>query len=194
MVTRFWPGRADLEPLAPTVFGDEHASEMNMLKQCVSLFLLLLVATAVADSITITREGPCDWICADQADAQLSCHTRVDKAIQACANRSLVDGLEYRVIPSGYSIVATLEDPPAAGSITLNWIPPTHNEDGSLLTDLAGYFIYYEGPENGTILVGPAETSREVQLATPGTYTFSMTAFDAEGVESQRSGERLAEL
>src|SRR5690606_39089874 len=31
----------------------------------------------------------------------------------------------------------------SSGSVTLSWTPPSENEDGSALTNLAGYRIYY---------------------------------------------------
>jgi len=85
--------------------------------------LLLLFSTALADEVTITRVGQYDWRCADVSGNTLSGHTRVDKAIQACANRSLADGQEYRVIPGEYRVVATIDDappppPPPADSVT----------------------------------------------------------------------------
>ena len=79
--------------------------------------LLAFVACFCASAeITVTREGSTDWICADADGVPLSNHTRIDKAFEACTNRTLADGLVYRVVAgSTYRIqsdgVAIAPDP-----------------------------------------------------------------------------------
>lgn len=82
------------------------------MRQFLLLLLLILPVLASADEISITRVGQYDWRCADQAGNTLSGHTRVDKAIQACVNRSLEDGQEYRVIPGEYRVQAEIGQQP----------------------------------------------------------------------------------
>ena len=48
----------------------------------------------------------------------------------------------------------------AEGSATLSWMPPTENADGSALTDLAGYRIYYGRNPNTLNPVDRPEQSR----------------------------------
>jgi len=79
------------------------------------------------------------------------------------------------------------------GSATLSWTPPTQNTDGSPLTDLAGYKIYY-GNEPGnyqtTIQIdNPGITIYVVEHLTPNTYYFVSTAINSSGVESDFSNE-----
>ncbi len=79
------------------------------------------------------------------------------------------------------------------GSATLSWMPPTQNSDGSPLTDLAGYKIYY-GNESGdyqTIiqLDNPGITIFVIENLTPNTYYFVITAFNRIGNESDFSNE-----
>jgi hypothetical protein len=74
---------------------------------------------------------------------------------------------------------------------TLDWMPPTENSDGSALTNLAGYTVYY-----GT---SPSELSQKVQVSNPGltaytvtgltsgTWYFAVTSYSADGVESTRT-------
>jgi hypothetical protein len=52
----------------------------------------------------------------------------------------------------------------ANGSVTLNWVAPTQNTDGSPLTNLAGYHILY-GASAGNL-------NQSVQLANPGLTTY----------------------
>ncbi|HZL96238.1 MAG TPA: putative Ig domain-containing protein, partial [Vicinamibacterales bacterium] len=68
----------------------------------------------------------------------------------------------------------------AMGSATLRWTAPTQNSDGSPLTDLAGYKIYW-GPAqnnypNSVTLDNPGLTTYVVENLVPGTYFFSATA------------------
>jgi len=83
---------------------------------------------------------------------------------------------------------------PATGSTasaSLAWSAPTENEDGSPLTDLAGYRVYYGTSASDLskrIDVGnPATTSTVVQNLTPGTWFFAISAYTQTGVESTRS-------
>ena len=82
----------------------------------------------------------------------------------------------------------------------LTWDPPTTNEDGTPLTDLAGYKLYY-GPSSanytGSIDVEDT-TSVEIgaivdvlydSLPTTDTVCFAVTAYDTYGNESDYSNE-----
>jgi hypothetical protein len=79
----------------------------------------------------------------------------------------------------------------ALGSATLSWTPPTTNSDGSPLTNLAGYTVYW-GPSQGNYpnsvtLNNPGLTSYVVENLVPGTYFFAMTARNSSGAESPHS-------
>lgn len=76
------------------------------------VWLLLLALPAAADEVEFVRVGSVDWQCTTVDGQALSNHTRVDKAFQACANRSLQDGLEYRVVPAQYRVQATIDNAP----------------------------------------------------------------------------------
>ncbi|UCH46147.1 MAG: fibronectin type III domain-containing protein [Nitrospiraceae bacterium] len=79
-----------------------------------------------------------------------------------------------------------------AGSIKLSWNPPTANMDGTTLSDLAGYKIYY-GTESNVYLdslnVGNVTSYRVKNLVSGNTYYFTVTAYDRSGNESQYSNE-----
>jgi hypothetical protein len=80
----------------------------------------------------------------------------------------------------------------ALGSATLSWTPPTANTDGSPLTNLAGYRIYWgtaPGSYPNSVTVNNAGlTSYVVESLVPGTYYFAATALNSSGVESAFSG------
>lgn len=81
------------------------------------------------------------------------------------------------------------------GAVTINWIPPTENEDGTKLNDLAGYRIYY-GEDSGNykkvIRIKNKEQTNYIllgHLKPDKTYYFVITAFDTSGNESDPSKE-----
>lgn len=76
-------------------------------------------------------------------------------------------------------------------SATLSWTPPTENEDGSQLTDLAGYKIYW-GNRPGTYtksvtISNPGMSSFVVENLPAGTLEFVATSFNDDGIESDYS-------
>ena len=79
--------------------------------------------------------------------------------------------------------------------MTLDWTPPTQNEDGSTLTDLAGYFIYY-GESSGSYpnrirIDNPSISTYVVENLLPRTYYIVATSFNSTGIESRYSGEAV---
>lgn len=81
--------------------------------------------------------------------------------------------------------------PVVVKSATLSWTPPTQNTDGTSLTNLAGYRIYYGA--SATALVQTIEiknasmASYVVENLTAGKWFFAVTAFNADGKESAMS-------
>jgi hypothetical protein len=78
----------------------------------------------------------------------------------------------------------------ATGSATLAWTPPTQNSSGGVLTNLAGYHIYYgTTPELGqAVTLANAGLTRYVMTGlTRATWYFAMTAYDSGGRESDRT-------
>ena len=78
-----------------------------------------------------------------------------------------------------------------AAPFTLSWTAPTTNEDGTPLTDLGGYRLYYgiaPGIYSVTLDVGNVTTSI-VELPPDVRYYFAVTAYDTGGNESAFSNE-----
>ena len=74
----------------------------------------------------------------------------------------------------------------------LTWIPPTLNDDGSLLTDLASYDIWYGCEQSGLYdrvdtLLAPATTHTVTDIR--GTCYFAAKAVNSQGVSSVYSDE-----
>jgi hypothetical protein len=77
------------------------------------------------------------------------------------------------------------------GSATLSWHPPTQNGDGSPLTNLSGYRVYW-GTAQGSYthsvtLTNPGLTSYVVGNLGPGTYYFAAKTLNSAGAESSDS-------
>jgi len=99
------------------------------------------------------------------------------------------DGQSRTELPA-FSIL--VNDVPMTGSVTLSWTAPTQNTDGSPLTDLAGYRIYYgTSPGNYTqqpiVIDNPGLTSYVVDNLAAGTYYFVSTSVNLQGIQSDYS-------
>jgi Putative Ig domain len=84
----------------------------------------------------------------------------------------------------------------ANGSATVTWAPPTANEDGSPLVNLAGFKVHW-GTSSGAYtssatVDNPGITSFLIEDLVAGTYYFATSAFNSEGVESAYSNEMSA--
>jgi len=83
-------------------------------------------------------------------------------------------------------------------SYTISWTPPTQNEDGTALTDLAGYRIYY-GTTTGkygeeVTLNSPGTTTYVIENLAAGKYFLVMTSVNSSGMESKYTPELSFDL
>lgn len=110
------------------------------------------------------------------------------------------DSLEFQLIVTDGqgieytdSIAITVLAESTQYTAQLSWTAPTINEDGSSITNLAGYNIYYgesEADLNTLIVVSdPTQTSYDIKKLDPDHhYYFCVTAYNDSGQESQASG------
>lgn len=101
-------------------------------------------------------------------------------------HRILWLGLLLSIIACAHAVTAF------AGTTSLVWDPPATNTDGTPLTDLAGYKIYYgttPGSYTNIIDVGNVTTSVVNNLTDGLAYYFAATAYDSAGIESSFSNE-----
>jgi hypothetical protein len=80
----------------------------------------------------------------------------------------------------------------STGNATLSWSAPSENSDGSTLTDLGGFKIYYGGAltqlTNTVTLTNPGLLTYVLaELPSGTTYYFAVTAVTRTGVESAQS-------
>jgi len=99
----------------------------------------------------------------------------------------VTDGADDAALhPFSITVTAT-----AAGAVELSWDAPTENTDGSALTDLAGYRIYW-GTEAGELansitIDNPGVVTYVLENLVPATYYFVATAYNVDGAESDPS-------
>jgi hypothetical protein len=140
-------------------------------------------------SLTFSIQNAPAWAAFDTATGELSgTPTEADVGTYANIIISASDGQSSVSLPA-FPISVTQS---GNASVTLTWTPPTLNTNGSALTDLAGYFIYYgtsANQMNRSIRIASAGmTSYVVSNLSPGTWYFSIASFTAANVLSTSSG------
>jgi len=77
------------------------------------------------------------------------------------------------------------------GTVTLSWLAPTTNTNGSPVTQLTGYTIYYGNSPSAltqsVVVKGASSTGYEITGLTSGTWYFAVAANAADGIESAMS-------
>lgn len=86
--------------------------------------------------------------------------------------------------------------PAGLNSASLSWSAPTTTVDGSPLTALAGYQVFYgqttpltAGNSQSAVINNANQTSYVLANLDQGTYYFAVTSFDGFGNQSPMSGE-----
>jgi Putative Ig domain len=99
------------------------------------------------------------------------------------------DGISTVSLPAFAINVAQL----SSGTAQLSWTPPTTNTNGSALTNLAGYRIYYGTSATALTqqiqIANPGIASYVVSGLTRGTYYFAVRAYNSVGAESVSSSQ-----
>ncbi len=100
--------------------------------------------------------------------------------------------MTYSIMCNGASGTAVAMVTISVESTSLAWNAPVQNTNGTQVTDLAGYNLYY-GTESGRYTQSRAvqnanQTNLELPVE-PGTYYLAMTAYDLSGNESDLSNE-----
>ncbi|MGE0115144.1 MAG: putative Ig domain-containing protein [Steroidobacteraceae bacterium] len=102
---------------------------------------------------------------------------------------SVSDGLSSASLSPFSLTVATATA--TTGSATISWMPPTTNTDGSTLTNLAGYKIYYGTSSSNltsTVAVSSGLSAYVISNLPAGTWYFAIASINSSGAESSLSG------
>jgi hypothetical protein len=147
---------------------------------------------ADGDTLTFSVNNLPRWANFDSATGKLSGRPAPgDEGMYADITISVSDGSTKVSLPA-FSIEVTQT---ALGSMTLSWTPPTENEDGTVLQNLAGYTLYF-GTKSGQYteqvrINTPGISSYVIENLLPDTYYVVATAFTTSGVESRYSNEAV---
>jgi hypothetical protein len=100
---------------------------------------------------------------------------------------SVTDGeLQASLQPFSITVYQSGEE-----SVTLSWMPPTENADGSVLKDLNGYYIYLGQSEDAMHRViqlkNEGLTRYVIEKLYPATWYFAMSSYNKKGRESKRT-------
>lgn len=139
--------------------------------------------------------GKPDWASFQRRTGRLTgTPTPAEVGMQYHVQISVSDGAETAALPAFMITVVAY----GTEQVTLAWQPPTENEDGTPLIDLAGHRIYWgtvEGEFPNVIDVDNAGLSTYVvDNLVPNTYYFATTAFNSEGLESVLSNVARATI
>jgi hypothetical protein len=103
------------------------------------------------------------------------------------------DGTATAALPAfSITVTATPGTPtPTTGTATVSWVAPTANTNGTALTNLAGFKIYY-GTNSASLtqieqVSSAGVTDYVVSGLTSGTWYFAVTSYTSDGTESARS-------
>ena len=141
------------------------------------------------DTLSFSIRNRPRWATFDSSTGRLRGQVLLgDQGIYSQIEISVTDGTSTTWLPA-FSITVTDS---ALGSMTLSWTPPTENTDGTALTNLAGYNIYYgtrQGDYPNRISVNnPSISTYLVENLLPDTYYVVATSFNSTGFESSYSG------
>ena len=142
------------------------------------------------DGLTFSILNRPNWAIFDSSTGRLYGQpTLGDIGVYKSIEIRVSDGTHTTSLPA-FSITVSQS---ALGNVTLSWVAPTQNSDGSPLMDLAGYNIYVgtnPGRYNREIHIdNPGITTYVVDQLVPDTYYIAATSFNSLGVESSYSEE-----
>jgi hypothetical protein len=107
---------------------------------------------------------------------------------------SVSDGIAAASLPA-FSV--TVAQAPTR-TATVDWAPPTENADGSVLTNLAGYNIYYGTSaaemSHAVKVTNPGLAAYTISDLAPGNWYFAISSYNSAGVESAHTGPVEATL
>ncbi len=93
------------------------------------------------------------------------------------------DGQNSKSLPAFSLQVAQV----GMGTAVVSWVAPTTNTDGSALTNISGFRIYYGSSASAltqTVDVAVGQVSHQIGSLDSGTYYFAVTTRNASGEES----------
>jgi hypothetical protein len=178
-------GGTPISNRAPTISG----TPVTMAKTTVTYSFQPVARDADGDKLTFSINGKPDWATFNAVTGRLEGRPPDSSTGSfASVQISVSDGTHtVQMDPFTISVVQ-----PAIGSAELAWQPPTSNEDGSALVNLSGYVIRY-GQDPGSLdqsvrINNAGTTAYVVDNLVEGTWYFSLSSVDSNGIESRPTG------
>ena len=156
-------------------------------------YVFLPTVQTTGGTATLSATGLPSWATINSSTGEISgTPTSGDVGTTSTIAIIAVDGSATASLPA-FRIDVTAPGASTVGSASLSWEAPTLNTNGTALTDLAGYHIYYGtsvGALNSFIDVpGAATTEYEISNLSSGTYYFIVVAYNSLGFESPGSNQ-----
>ena len=115
-------------------------------------------------TLTFSIKNAPSWASFSSSTGELSgTPTAAEVGTYSNISISVSDGKTSATLPS-FPIAVTDN---ATGSVTLSWTAPTENTNGTALTDLAGYWIYYGTSANAL--------TKSTKVSNPGLATYVLS-------------------
>lgn len=159
-----------------------------------SAYLFIPTASdADSDSLTFSIANAPSWSTFNTTNGTLSgTPATSDIGITQGIVISVSDGMASKSLPAFNVTVAS--NTALTGSASLAWTIPTLKQNGDALDNLAGYTIYYgtsPGVYTDKVVVANATATTKIidNLKANWTYYFSLTSYNTENDESEKSAE-----
>ena len=142
------------------------------------------------DTLTFSIENKPSWAAFNSATGALTGTTGpADVNVYANILIHVSDGKDSTSLsPFTLNVVGGNGGNNASGTAALSWTVPTQNTDGTPLTDLAGYWIYYGRSAVGLVRLtqinSPLTTQYLASALASGTHFFAISAYNSAGAES----------
>jgi hypothetical protein len=144
---------------------------------------------ADGDTLTFSVAGLPGWASFNQGTGRITgTPTAADVATFSNIRVTVSDGRGGSAATAMFNItVASVGN----ASVSLSWTPPTENEDGSQLADLAGYEVLFGRDANALDqsrqITNPSINTFVVDNLSAGTWFFAVRSINRSGVSSQVS-------
>lgn len=152
-----------------------------------------VASAASAGALTFSITGKPAWATFNPATGALTgTPSAADVGVYKTISINVTDGTATSALAAfDIEVVAAGA---AGGAVTVSWTAPVVNADGTPLTDLAGFKIYWgtrEGEYSNSVSIdNPGTTTYVVDQLLPATYYFVVRAVNKDGVESNDSKVR----
>ena len=178
-------------PPAANAAPANQSPTISMVPQSVLVGRELRVRPVASDpdgqSLSFSIENKPSWLTFSSQTGEIR-GTPVDADVGTYENIRITASDGQAQTSATFSVTVTAA---ATGRATLSWGAPTQRTDGTPLTDLAGFRVYYGNSSNDLRYVidvrDPGARSWVIENLTSGTWYFAATAFDITGAESDRS-------